>query len=83
MSLVEKRISIIMGGGWVVTNDKATTYYDKDGHEYNHIDLGHTALYSQDEAERVLRDNSNPNAVQLRYLQFEVQSLAPSEVEPF
>lgn len=83
MSLVEKRISIIMGGGWVVTNDKATTYYDKDGHEYSYIDLGHTALYPQDEAERVLRNNPNPNAVQLRYLQFEVQSLAPSEVEPF
>ena len=40
MSKPEKRVSIILGDGWVVTNDKATTYYDKQGYEYSNIELG-------------------------------------------
>ena len=85
MSKPEKRVSIILGGGWVVTNDKATTYYDKQGYEYSNIELGHKALYSKEEAYEALTllRHFCPNATQVRYLQYEVQTLAPSEVEDF
>lgn len=84
MSAFEKRVTIITGGGWVVTNDTATCYFDLEGYEYGNIELGHHALFcTEQQAHACLDGNPNTKAAQVRYLQFETQSLAPSEVEPF
>lgn len=84
MSKFDKRVTIITGGGWVVTNDTATCYFDSQGFEYGSVELGHSALFcNQEHAEACLAGNPNVKAVQVRYLQFETHSLAPSEVEPF
>lgn len=82
----ESVINIILGGGWVVTDDKGITYFDRQGYEYNNIELGHKCLEETkelaDEALTLLR-HFCPKAHQVRYLQFEIKSCDPDHVEPF